>query len=147
MGAFAILVLRLLPGFEPIMKSPMWTSLAMVTGLALMFVGPLAISFLLPAEALWTDADAQRLGQAGANFHAAIHASEPHGHAHSPGKSAAGSERLSDLAAAQREFDEAQAQLNRSRSRQNWLRYGASILGALVAAVGVAGHFLVGRTG
>ncbi len=119
----------------------------MVSGLVLMFGGPLAISFLLPAEALWTDADAQRLGQAGANFHAAIHASQPHGHAHAPGRAAAGPEMPPDLAAAQQEYHAAQMQLNRSRSRQNWLRYGASILGALVAAAGIAGHFLAGRTG
>jgi hypothetical protein len=116
-----------------------------------MLAGPLTVSYLVPAEALWSNADAERLNQARANLHAATHADQPHHH--SPEHVPAGAEKSDvhevpapDLAAAQRAYDQQHARLERSRSWRDWLWYGTSILGALLAAAGIAGHFLTGRT-
>lgn len=134
------------------MKQSLWTPLALVCGLVLMVAGPLSVSYLMPADALWTDADAQRLGQARANLHAALHVSQSHSHAHEHGEVGAGKtqaslKRVPDLAAAQQDYEEQQARLENSRSRRDWLWYAATILGALLASAGIAGHFLAARTG
>ena len=134
------------------MKQPLWTPLALVSGLVLMVAGPLSVSYLMPADALWTDADAEKLGQARADLHAALHADQPHNHAHEhgqggTGKTEAPEKPAPDLAAAQQEYDQQQARLESSRSRRDWLWYAATILGALLAAAGIAGHFLAGRGG
>jgi hypothetical protein len=129
------------------MKPPLWTSLALVLGLALMLAGPLAVTYVLPLETLWTDADAQRLSRASAKLHAAIQASlaqhESHDHQDvAAGKLDASAEPVPDLAVAQREYDQEQARLDRALAWRNWLWYGASVAGAALASIGVAGHFL-----
>ncbi len=135
------------------MKRSLWTPLALVLGLVLMVAGPLSVSYLVPAEALWTDADAEKLGQARADLHAALHANSSHRHAHVHGQGGVSEaaemaeKQVPDLAAAQHDFEEQQARLERSRSRRDWLWYAATILGALLASAGVAGHFLAGRGG
>jgi beta-glucosidase-like glycosyl hydrolase len=126
------------------MKPPLWTSLALVAGLLLMLVGP-AISYLLPTEAMWTNEDAEKLSQASANLHAAIHVSLSHDHEHgqvAAGKPERSHQSIPELAAAQAEYDRQQARLTASVSRRDWLWYGAPILGALIASAGIAGHFL-----
>jgi len=132
------------------MKTPQWTSLALVAGLVLMLVGPLAVTLLMPPESVWTDEDAEKLSQASAQLHAAIHANLAHGDAHahehvSAGKVDEHKKPVPDLAAAQRSYDFEQGRLDRALARRNWLWYGASIAGAVIAAIGVAGHFLAGR--
>jgi hypothetical protein len=132
------------------MKTQQWTSLALVAGLVLMLVGPLAVTYLMPPESVWTDEDAQRLSDASARLHAAIHANLAHGDTHPQEHVGAGKvdvppKPVPDLEAAQRAYDLEQARLERALSRRNWLWYGASIAGALIAAIGVAGHFLIGR--
>ena len=132
------------------MKPPLWTSLLLVAGLLLMLVGPFAVSYLLPTEAIWTNEDADKLSQASANLHAAIHVSLSHDHNHDRGHVAAGKPERSDqpipeLAAAQAEYDRQQARLTVSISRRDWLWYGAPILGALIASAGIAGHLLARR--
>jgi hypothetical protein len=133
------------------MNSKPWIPLLLVSGLVLMLAGPLSVSFLMPAEALWSDADAERLNQARANLHAATHADQPHQHSPEYGPHGAGSpdvhkNPVPDFASAQREYDQEHARLERSHARRDWLWYGTSILGALLAAAGIAGHFLAGRS-
>jgi len=130
------------------MKPPLWTSLALVAGLLLMVGGPLILWLFMPDQAVWTDADARQWGQASANLHAANHASLPHNHNH-----AAGAARTPDghdqpiaaLAAAQAEYDRLEARRAGSLARRDWLWYGSTILGALFASAGIAGHFLARR--
>lgn len=134
-----------------LMKTQQWTSLTLVTGLVLMLVGPLAVSLWMPEESVWSDEDARRLSQASAELHAAIHANLAHSDAHTheqvnAGKVNVPKKVVPDLAAAQRAYDLEQARLDRALSRRNWLWYGASVAGALIAAMGVAGHFLAGRS-
>jgi hypothetical protein len=130
------------------MKTPQWTSLALVAGLVLMLVGPLAVTLLMPPESVWTDEDAEKLSQASAQLHAAIHANLSHGEPHQhvgAGHIEDHKKPVPDLAAAQRAYDFEQGRLDRALARRNWLWYGASIAGAVIAAIGVAGHFLASR--
>jgi hypothetical protein len=133
------------------MKPPLWTSLALVTGLLLMLLGPLAVSLWLPVEAVWTNADAEQWSQASANLHSAIHA---HTHAHNQddgqgthGKVEPGDKDMPDLAAAQKEFDAQQARKDASLARPQWLGLASRLLGVLLAAAGIGGYFLASRGG
>jgi hypothetical protein len=130
------------------MKPPLWTSLALVVGLLLMIGGPLTVWLCAPAHGGWTNADAQQWGQASANLHAALHASLPHDHNHAAG--AAGTpdghdQPAAELAAAQAEYDRQDARRAASLARRDWLWYGSTILGALLASAGIAGHFFTRR--
>ncbi|MCI0357442.1 MAG: hypothetical protein L0211_03030 [Planctomycetaceae bacterium] len=128
------------------MQPPPWTSIALLVGLVLMLAGPLAVSLLLPTSAVWTNEDADKLSQASANLHAAIHAHG--GHDHGPAHPAGASESsLPALAAAQREYDAQQSRLEASRSRQGWLESGARLLGVVIAACGIAGYIMARRGG
>jgi len=113
-----------------------------------MMGGPLAVWLFLPAQAVWTNADAEKLSQAGANLHAANHALLPHNHNHAAG--AAGTldghnSPTAELEAARAEYDRQQARLTGSLARRDWLSYGSTILGALLTSAGIAGHFLARR--
>jgi hypothetical protein len=132
------------------MKPPLWTALALVVGLLLMLLGPLAVSLFLPTQATWTNEDAEKLIQASANLHAANHAHGSHSHVHGNGQVATGmaehhDQPTAELAAAQKDYDTQQARLETSRSRQNWLVHGSRFLGVLLAAAGIAGYFLAQR--
>jgi len=133
------------------MKPPLWTALALIVGLLLMLLGPLAVSLFLPAQAIWTNEDAEKWSQASANLHAAVHAHGSHGHDHSSGQAAHGPTEHHDpptaeLAAALKDYEAQQARLETSRSRQNWLVHGSRILGVLLAAAGIAGFFRANRS-
>jgi len=129
------------------MKPPLWTSLALVVGLLLVVAGPLTVWLFLPAQAVWTNADAEKLSQAGANLHAAIHASLPHKHAAGAAGTPDGHDQpTAELAAARAEYDRQQARLTGSLARRDWLSYGSTILGALLASAGIAGYFLARRS-
>lgn len=134
------------------MKPPIWTSLALVAGLLLMLLGPLAVSLWLPIETVWTNDDAEKWSQASAKLHAAIHAHSPHSHSHDNGQVAHGKldhsdKPMPDLAAAQAEFNAQQVRKDASLSRPGWLGQALRILGVLLAAAGVGGYFLASRDG
>lgn len=131
------------------MKPPLWTSLALVAGLLLMLLGPLAVSLWLPVEAVWTNADAEKWSQASANLHAAIHA-QTHAHNHDNDQVAHGKvehrdKDMPDLATAQAEFNAQQARKDASLARPQWLGFASRVLGVLLAAAGVGGYFLANR--
>src|SRR4030095_836588 len=122
------------------MQPPPWTSIALVVGLVLMLAGPTMVAMLLPTSSVWTNDDAEKLTRASANLHAAIHA---HGEAaHGQGASEGP---LTDLAAAQREYETQERRLDASRSRQGWLEFGARLLGVGVAACGIGGYIMARR--
>jgi hypothetical protein len=126
------------------MKLP-WTSVALVVGLLMTLAGPLLVSLLLPAQAVWSDADAQGYSQAAANLHEAIHRQ---GHkptaGHSHGSASAADP---DLAGAQAAFDKQQERLNASASWPERLKLGVRLAGLLFVAVGIFGYVLSRRSG
>jgi hypothetical protein len=104
----------------------------------------------VPAQAVWTNADAEKLSQAGANLHAANHALLPHKQNHNHVAGAAGAPDghdppTAELAAVRAEYDRQQARLTGSLARRDWLSYGSTILGALLTSAGIAGYFLARR--
>jgi hypothetical protein len=122
------------------MKQPILTVALLAGGLVLMFAGPLAVGWLLPETAVWTDQDAAALSQAGADLHAAMHThgKEDHaGHEHS----------ATPLAAAESAYSAQQQRLDASRAQRGWLLFGVRAFGVVLALAGLCGYLIgwIGR--
>jgi hypothetical protein len=104
-------------------------------GLALLLLAPW-IPSLAPAQAIWSDQQAQEYGQAAANLHDALHSKA---HKHGPGHihRASSGNNADDLLAAQAEFKKQEANLQAARSRLYFWQYCGQGLGILLIVAGV----------
>ena len=119
-----------------------WPVIAMLIGLALIFVAPLAVGSA-PAETFWTDEDQSQYQKASADFHAASYdlPSESDG-ARLPGRRS-GYDPVAAKAkysAAKAAWEQQRSRLENAQSRWTWLRRGCQFLGAVVAAAGIWGY-------
>lgn len=104
-------------------------------------------ALLLPTSFVWTNEDAEKLGKASANLHAAIHAHGAHDHGQTAHGEGASEDPLPDLAAAQKEYETQQHRLDASRSRKEWFEFGTRLLGVVIAACGIGGYIIARRSG
>lgn len=118
------------------MKGTTFAAAAIVAGLVLMFVVPLAMS-LLPAGAFWTDTDSAAYQKASTDLHSAAYGGahdHSQGHEHASPQDSEGKARLR---AAKAEFERQEARLKSAQSSRGWLKLGFRALGILVAIGGV----------
>jgi hypothetical protein len=124
-------------------QPPAWTIGLMMTGLAITFLGPVVVGWLVPPQAVWSEEDAAAWSKAGAELHSAIHT---HGKddQHDHGDATHAESTNVSLENAQSNFDLQQQRLKSSQSRRSWLLLGARALGVVLAIAGVAG-FIANR--
>ncbi|MEX2176036.1 MAG: hypothetical protein WD872_16865 [Pirellulaceae bacterium] len=126
-------------------QAPVWTSVAIVLGLATMLAGPPLVAQLLPTSAVWTDADAEAYTRAATDLHGAA---AGHSHAHGAGENHRHAPVSPDdpgLIAAEEAFRTQQARRDGASARRGWLAWGVRMLGVLVAGAGVAGYLAAKR--
>ena len=118
-----------------------WPVVAMLFGLALIFLAPLAVS-RAPAETFWTDEDQAQYQKASADFHAASYDLPTEGdgtrQGRRPGYDPVAAK--AKYAAAKSAWEQQKSRLENAQSRWTWLRWGCQFLGAAIAAAGIWGY-------
>lgn len=117
------------------MNSSAWPAVAMIVGLSLMGVGYWYES-LVPTQSVWTDEQARELGEASARFHSASFGKD---HSHDPGSSHSHDvdHQSPEYQQAKAVYEAKQGELDRSRQRHVWIKYGIVLTGVVMAGWGV----------
>lgn len=110
---------------------------AMIVGLVLMAVGNW-YQVAVPTTAVWTDQQAEVYQKASTRLHSASFGAghshdKDHGHSHDAGDVSKSKEYIE----AKAEFERIQGDLDRSRTRQSWIKYAIIGLGVVIASSGV----------
>lgn len=133
------------------MNSSPWPVPLLVLGVGLLVAAPW-LAELLPAQAVWSDADAREFGRAAAAYHSAAHkhsAAHDRSHTHAAHVHAASAAEPanSQLAAAKAEFDRQQTRLDNARARLQFWKIGLQAAGILLAGSGIGLHLLLQTKG
>lgn len=107
----------------------------MLIGLSCMAGGYFHEHFV-PTQSVWTDQQAEELGQASARFHAASFGKD-HSHEHGQPHAHQVNYRSDEYQTAKAAYDAQRGDLERSLERQTWIKYGMVLTGVLIAGWGV----------
>ena len=116
---------------------PLVSAGAMIVGLVLMAIGNW-YQVAVPTTAVWTDHQAEDYQKASTRFHSASFGAghshdKDHGHSHDAEDVTKSKEYVEAKAA----FEKLQGDLDRSRTRQSWIKYAIIGLGVVIAGSGV----------
>jgi cobalamin biosynthesis Mg chelatase CobN len=130
-------------------KNSLWPAILILLGLALLGLS-FCVDVVAPASARWTEEDGAKRQKASADFHAANYDLPQ-----ADDSSAPDSAKRPDYdpvaakakyQAAKQEYERQTARLAGAQSSPVWLMWGARMLGALLAVIGVAGHLQARRS-